>query len=58
MIRVWGPLMTLCLSLGRAFPVGLALLKRVNIADTTVVGREMGICVIDLVPLECIGLIV
>jgi len=39
--------MTACLSLGRAFPVGLALLKRVSIADTTVVGREMGACDIE-----------
>ena len=52
-------LMTACLSLGRAFPVGLALLKCVNIADTTVVGRDMGACDIDLlVPVECTGLIV
>jgi len=51
--------MTACLSLGRAFPVGLALLRRINIADTTVVGREMGACDIDLlVPVECTGLIV
>jgi hypothetical protein len=51
--------MTVCLSLGRAFPVGLVLLKCVNVADTTVVGREMGASDIDLlVPVECTGLIV